>query len=229
MVSTIGAPVDSATIDAVGTLAGTVQPLVTSTRYDEAGRAVAQTDSAGATTTYDVDLSGNVTATHQPMGQTDSVAHDAHGRLTRRDAVEDQVSVPLQYDNEGKLLHQHEAQQGHDAGVMQGQVTINGTPRMVARALASTTGNSHDLWYANDEMNRQVMIEGAANGNLGDINNLTEGQGHLVTYDHNGNRTSDTCQGQLAGEAGRRQRRDQRARQPAGRVVRKRVRRRFEL
>ena len=74
IVSTIGAPVESATIDAAGTLNGTVQPLVSSTRYDEAGRVVASTDSAGATTTYDVDLRGNVAATYQPMGETDSAA-----------------------------------------------------------------------------------------------------------------------------------------------------------
>jgi len=35
------------------------------------------------------------------------------------------------------------------------------------------------------------MIEGAANGNPVDITNLTAAQGHLVTYDSNGNRTRE--------------------------------------
>jgi YD repeat-containing protein len=313
VVSTSSDPVETATIDANGVLNETVQRLTTDTRYDEAGRVVARTDSAGATTSYDIDLRGNVTATHQPMGETDSaafdaqgnrvahidangaletwgydangrlqahtdiggaayaykydsagqlveetntrgkdirttydgagqvtqlrdlatdkttqyvynlagqhtreltvqggqllqdnlLAYDAHGRLARIDGREDQVSVLLEYDNEGNLLHQHEAQQAHDAGEVLGQVTIDGTVQVVSRALASSQGSSQDLWYAYDAMNRQVMIEGAANGNVDDANNLTEGQGHLVTYDKNGNRTSDTYQGsQLVAQIG---------------------------
>jgi YD repeat-containing protein len=102
VVSTISAPVDNATIDAVRNLARTVRPLVTSTRYDEAGRVVAKTDSAGATTTYDADLRGNVTATHQPIGETDSVAYDTQGdRLAHRDA--DGSVETWGYDAKGRL------------------------------------------------------------------------------------------------------------------------------
>ena len=73
----------------------------------------------------------------------------------------------------------------------------------MTRNLASLAGETQDLWYAYDDMNRQVMVEGAANGNAADTNNLTTAQGHLVTYDKNGNRTSDTFQGsQLVAQVG---------------------------
>lgn len=39
-----------------------------------------------------------------------------------------------------------------------------------------------------------MVIEGATNGDAGDTCNLIEGQGHLVTYEKNGNRTSDMYQ-----------------------------------
>jgi len=82
-------------------------------------------------------------------------------------------------------------------------VTIDGVSRVVTRNLASLAGETQDLWYAYDDMNRQVMVEGAANGNAADTNNLTTAQGHLVTYDKNGNRTSDTYQGsQLVAQVG---------------------------
>ena len=69
--------------------------------------------------------------------------------------------------------------------------------------LASLAGETQDLWYAYDDMNRQVMVEGAVNGNAADTNNLTTAQGHVVTYDKNGNRTSDTFQGtQLVAQVG---------------------------
>jgi len=130
-------------------------------------------------------------------------AYDAHGRLARIDALEDKVSVLLEHDDNGNLPHRHLTQRAHGAGTVLQQVTIDGASRVVLRNLASTAGETQDLWYANDAMNRQVMIEGAANGNTADTNNLTTAQGHLVTYDRNGNRTSDTYQGtQLVAQIG---------------------------
>jgi YD repeat-containing protein len=51
------------------------------------------------------------------------------------------------------------------------------------------------LYYAYDAMNRQILVDGAHNGNAGDLSNLTDGQGRLVGYDKNGNRISDTFWG----------------------------------
>lgn len=45
-------------------------------------------------------------------------------------------------------------------------------------------------------MNRQILVDGAANGNGADLANIVNGQGHILTYDKNGNRTSDTKWGQ---------------------------------
>jgi YD repeat-containing protein len=58
------------------------------------------------------------------------------------------------------------------------------------------TAHNEDLWYAYDEMNRQILVDGAYNGNAADLANVTSGQGHIVTYDKNGNRTSDTTWGE---------------------------------
>ncbi len=135
----------------------------------------------------------------------DHVAVDALVELgidTRcgRDAA---ASALLEYDNDGNLLRRHVTQQAHGAGTVLQQVTIDGVSRVVTRNLASLAGETQDLWYAYDDMNRQVMVEGAANGNTADTNNLTTAQGHLVTYDKNGNRTSDTFQGsQLVAQVG---------------------------
>jgi YD repeat-containing protein len=178
------------------------------TTYDGAGQVTQLRDLAtDKTTQYVYNLAGQHTRELTVQGgkllQDSLLAYDEHGRLARIDALEDQVSALLEYDNEGNLLHQRVVQQAHDAGVVLGQVTIDGAARGVSRTLASTEGTRQDLWYAYDAMNRQVLIEGAQNGNTGDTNNLTEGQGHLVTYDHNGNRTSDAYQGsQLVAQVG---------------------------
>ncbi|HEV7318820.1 MAG TPA: DUF3990 domain-containing protein [Ensifer sp.] len=47
-------------------------------------------------------------------------------------------------------------------------------------------------YFAYDEMNRQILVDGAVNNNANDQANLTADQGHILTYDLNGNRTSDT-------------------------------------
>ena len=52
--------------------------------------------------------------------------------------------------------------------------------------------NTEQLWYAYDSMNRQILADGAINGNAADIANLTATQGHIIAYDANGNRITDT-------------------------------------
>ncbi len=51
---------------------------------------------------------------------------------------------------------------------------------------------SQSQYFAYDEMNRQVLVDGAVNNNAQDQANLTADQGHILTYDLNGNRLSDT-------------------------------------
>ncbi|MFS2027882.1 hypothetical protein [Massilia sp. CT11-137] len=178
------------------------------TTYDGAGQVTQLRDLAtDKTSQYTYNEAGQHTRELTVQGgqlyQDSLLAYDAHGRLARIDALEGQVSALLEYDDNGNLLHRHVTQQAHGAGTVLQQVTIDGVSRVVTRNLASLAGETQDLWYAYDEMNRQVMVEGAANGNTADTNNLTTAQGHLVTYDKNGNRTSDTYQGsQLVAQVG---------------------------
>jgi hypothetical protein len=178
------------------------------TTYDGAGEVTQLRDLAtDKTTQYVYNLAGQHTRELTVQGgqlyQDNLLAYDAQGRLARIDAVEDQVSVLLEHDDDGNVVHRHVFEQAHGAGTVLQQVTIDGTSRIVSRNLASIAGSTQDLWYAYDAMNRQVMIEGAANGNAADTANLTEAQGHVVTYDKNGNRISDTYQGsQLVAQVG---------------------------
>jgi YD repeat-containing protein len=57
---------------------------------------------------------------------------------------------------------------------------------------AAGSRTSQTQWFAYDAMNRQILVDGAVNGNAQDQANLTADQGHILTYDKNGNRTSDT-------------------------------------
>jgi hypothetical protein len=48
------------------------------------------------------------------------------------------------------------------------------------------------MWYAYDSMNRQTLVDGAADANAANLANLTTNQGHILSYDLNSNRISDT-------------------------------------
>ncbi|MFL6676160.1 MAG: transglycosylase SLT domain-containing protein [Massilia sp.] len=313
VVETSTDPVGAYTVGDDGTLRGGIQRIVSSTQYDEAGRVVARINGAGEKISYDVDLRGNTTAVHQPLGETDSsaynaqgkrVAHtdangatetwdfdangrlqsrtdiggsdydyvydsagqlvqqtnslgqyirttydaagqvtqvrdfgedkttlysynlagqhtrevtvqrgllyqdnamgyDTHGRLARIDAVADGVFALMEYDAVGNLLHQKESAQARSSGTLLEQLPIDGKTLTVARGIATRGASTRDQWYAYDSMNRQVMIEGAANRDAADANNLAEMQGQLATYDKNGNITSTTYQGsQLVAQIG---------------------------
>lgn len=51
---------------------------------------------------------------------------------------------------------------------------------------------SQTQYFAYDSMNRQILVDGAVNNNANDQANLTADQGHILSYDLNGNRLSDT-------------------------------------
>jgi len=60
---------------------------------------------------------------------------------------------------------------------------------------------TQDQWYAYDSMNRQVLVDGAASSDVNNVGgNLTSDQGHILTYDLTGNRTSDTHIGRVVTE-----------------------------
>ncbi|MFV8638620.1 LysM peptidoglycan-binding domain-containing protein [Ralstonia pseudosolanacearum] len=145
--------------------------------YDAAGQLIAIYDRVNKkSTTYSYNLAGQ-RIKEETVGADGSVidshtlAYDTLGRLARIDTA-DGASVQYDYDKAGNRIHQ--------------------------RATWTTGGNTstQELWYAYDSMNRQILVDGAANGNGADLANIVNGQGHILTYDKNGNRTSDTKWGQ---------------------------------
>ncbi|QOK94573.1 LysM peptidoglycan-binding domain-containing protein (plasmid) [Ralstonia pseudosolanacearum] len=146
-------------------------------QYDAAGQLISIADEAmKRVTRYSYNLAGQRTK-EETIGSDGGVidshtlAYDTLGRLARIDTA-DGVSVQYDYDKAGNRLHQ--------------------------KATWTTGGSTstQELWYAYDAMNRQILVDGAANGNAADPANITSGQGHIVTYDKNGNRTSDTKWGE---------------------------------
>ena len=119
--------------------------------------------------TYAYDVAGNKvrerTVTNGVTYQDNHLAYDALGRL--RDVADGRVHISIDYDAVGNRMH----------------VTSH-----VINAMDQS--QDEDRWYQYDAMNRQTVVDGInANGDIG------VGQGHKITYDKNGNRTSDTYYG----------------------------------
>ncbi|RKP52534.1 LysM peptidoglycan-binding domain-containing protein [Trinickia fusca] len=139
-------------------------------QYDAAGQETAIIDNAlGQVTTYAYNAAGQRVREKTVQGgivyQDSRLAYDALGRL--RDVADSRVHLSIDYDNVGNRLHEH-------THVLNNQ----------------DSARDSDLWYAYDSMNRQTLVDGT-NPQGG----ITQGQGHLVGYDLNGNRTSDTTIG----------------------------------
>lgn len=138
--------------------------------YDVAGHVTQITDNAlGQVTQYAYDASGNriheVTMQNGVVYQDNHLAYDALGRLRK---VEDgNVSIVYDYDANGNRTHIHTQYENVGSG-----------------------NASQDQYFAYDAMNRETVAD-AVDPN-GDI---TQSQGHRMTYDLNGNRTSDTSIG----------------------------------
>lgn len=153
--------------------------LLTSTRnqhisytYDGAGQLTQITDSAlNQVTTYEYDMAGNHVREKTTQAgvtyQDNHLAYDALGRL--RDVADGRAHVTIDYDKVGNrtLITTHV-----------NTVTSHGD-----------TSQGSARYFQYDAMNRQTVVDGVdAVGNIGQ-------QGHLITYDLNGNRTSDTSWG----------------------------------
>ncbi|CAM3671187.1 hypothetical protein [Polaromonas hydrogenivorans] len=74
----------------------------------------------------------------------------------------------------------------------QGFSALRNTISSGAPASTGASRYSQTQWYAYDRMNRQVLVDGALNGDASDLANLTADQGHLLDYDLSGQRTGDT-------------------------------------
>lgn len=137
--------------------------------YDNAGQVVQIHDHAlGQRTDYRYDLAGNRIRERMEQGgvvfQDTTISYDALSRIRQLDAV-DGIQMRFAYDANGNRLRQD---------------------------FRRADGQSQSYFYAYDSMNRQTLVDGAFNNDASDRRNLTSEQGHILTYDLNGNRTSDT-------------------------------------
>jgi YD repeat-containing protein len=136
--------------------------------YDAAGQMIGINDAAiNQQTSYSYDAMGQhlteVTVQGGVVYQNNHLAYDTLGRLA---VVDDgRYHLAFTYDNVG-----------------------NRTRETVHYVNDSGTIVDHDFWYTYDLMNRETIVEGV--NTLGVIG-VSATQGHQLTYDLNGNRTSD--------------------------------------
>ncbi len=150
--------------------------------YDAAGQLTSQVDASDTsnieTTSYGYDAAGHHTheetdvasGVHVTSYQNQSLYYDVLGRLVEVNDLRSGQTVQTTYDKVGNTLN-IKAQWGGTGPAIQ------------------------NLWFAYDQMNQQVMVDGAVDGNKFNTNNLTKDQGHILTYDLDGNRVSDTSIG----------------------------------
>lgn len=182
--------------------------------YDYFGQLIGHTDLGGAHYTYVYDHARQLVAQSSTRGQYISYAYDAAGQLkTIRDAVYDKTTSYV-YDLSGRKVRERVVQGGvtyqdnHLAYDARGQLRdvadgrahvvmeydkVGNRTRVATFVNYQGTGGEAnqgtDRYFRYDAMNRQVVVDAVdAAGNIGT-------QGHVITYDVNGNRTSDTSFG----------------------------------
>jgi YD repeat-containing protein len=144
--------------------------------YDAAGQLTSIVDNhlGGKRTTYTYDQGGRHVGEKVVQGgavyQDNHLLYDARGYL--RDVSDERVHLQMEYDQAGNR-------------------TLVST-RVNYQGVAGEVTDEANRFFRYDAMNRQVVVDGVdAAGNIGDK------QGHVVTYDSNGNRTSDRSWGAL--------------------------------
>jgi YD repeat-containing protein len=180
--------------------------------YDAAGQLVQITDNAlGQTTNYAYNAAGQhvleQTVQQGTTYQNQTLGYDTLGRLALVNGMNG-LHLTTTYDKVGnKLSEQVNYTTTHtstvaDYGNVQVGIDESGNPIYELQQIGShyeyeSTARSQTLWSAFDSMNRQIMVDGALNGNASDLGNITSTQGHLLGYDKNGNRTQDRSWGTL--------------------------------
>ena len=186
--------------------------------YDAAGQLVQITDHAlNQTTNYAYNAAGQHVLEQTVQAgvtyQNQQLSYDTLGRLAQVDAM-DGIHLDYSYDNVGNVLHEHVTYDTEAASTVldYGKVQIgtdeSGNPiystdesgNPITQVIGShvtyaSSGHVQDLWSAYDAMNRQILADGALNGNASDLGNINSTQGHILSYDLNGNRISDTTWG----------------------------------
>jgi YD repeat-containing protein len=171
------------------------------TSYDGAGQVTQIKDvTQNQVTLYTYNIAGQRIREQTIQGgksyQDNWLAYNAQGRLARIDASDDGLSVVMTYDKVGNMVHNQTTQQALTTHTISKQVTIDGAATTVTHDVIGVTASAQSLWYAYDGMQRQVLVDGAVDGNVNNVNNVTSAQGHVITYDKDGNRISDTSWGE---------------------------------
>jgi RHS repeat-associated protein len=208
-------PLNRETFAGYGTVAGTpptYESTITSS-YDAANRPATLTDSVTGSVTFSFDNFDNISSQVTPNG-TVNYAHDAAGRRTSMTVV-GQTQVTYGYDNADRLTSITQGSTSvslsYDAASRRSVVTLpNGITQTYAYDNASgLTGITYalgqttlgTLTYTLDSAGRRVQTGGtyartllpaavaSASHNAG--NQVTSWAGTTLTYDNNGNLTSD--------------------------------------
>lgn len=146
------------------------------TTFDIAGQATKIVDKITATgsrtTDYTYDLAGNRTSekTAGASGtvyQNETIAYDALGHMTSVIDTGNSVSVYYYYDLAGNRARQY-------------------------RVVSGVGDNSY---FAYDAMDRQILVNGAADNNVNNTANVTGAKGQVIAYDLNDNRMSEKSAG----------------------------------
>jgi YD repeat-containing protein len=176
--------------------------------YDSAGQLVQINDGdLDQTTTYAYNAAGQrVLERTVQAGQSHQdqvLSYDDLGRLVRIAGM-DGVDVAYDYDEVGNRLRQVTQYNIRRKVPTYGNVQVgtdeSGRPIYEQRVVGyhyeyDIPAHTASYWHAYDEMNRQVLVDGAVNGDRDDVANITATQGHRLTYDSNGNRISDKAWG----------------------------------
>jgi len=209
----------SAAYDVLGKKIAEIDPngATATWRYTYFGKLLSHTDIGGAVFTYRYDNAKQLISQASSRGQSIGYSYDAAGQMTMiRDYAIDQVTT-YAYDLAGNHVREKTVQQGttyqdnflaYDAlnrlrDVADGSVHITidydkvgNRTHIGTHTLIGDTSHDSNRFFQYDSMNRQVVVDAIdAAGNLGQ-------QGHRLTYDANGNRTSDTYYGNQVVVAG---------------------------
>jgi YD repeat-containing protein len=157
-------------------------------RYDNAGQVLRIADQASNTLTeYSYDASGrHVTERTTVGGQVQGLDDYYGGRV-----VQDNY---IGYDELGQMRYVADG-----VHYMTIDYDLAGNRTHVATRYINDSGTqrNYDYWYAYDAMNRQVVVDGVRNAATGLVDVAID-QGHRLTYDKTGNRTSDVTYGREA-------------------------------
>ncbi|MFZ6721382.1 carbohydrate-binding protein [Undibacterium sp. Ji49W] len=170
--------------------------------YDGAGQRIQSRDNAlNKITVITYNIAGQhvreQTVQAGKIYQDNWLAYDAQGQLARVDSPNNGLTVLMDYDKNGNIIHQQEIQQAHGDFVTLQQLTIDGQLTTFTQDVSAAQAHVQSSWYAYDNMQRQTLVDGALNGNADDYRNINNEQGHVVNYDKNGNRISDTSWGNV--------------------------------